>query len=349
MSMKERLAQKSALIGKKPREQKADAAKPASTGPGQLFAFMGLQKDLQEENDRLKLRVIELESSSNSDSASVAAIHEQLANLQSGKSFMVKLDALSDAAGGRRDLSEQEFTDLRENLRLHPLIHPITVRRLSDDRLEIVSGHNRAAAYRELGRESIPATFIEADDVQAADATFFANLLQPKLPDFEKFLNLKRFQERHPDVSQAKIAESIGVDRRQISRLLSFEDLPPEAITLVRSNSRLLGSAAASDLAKLTKEGMAECVTAAIRQILDGAIDQSQAAKYAKQLQVKKPVEKAKQSTQQRVFRSGNKQVCELRYVGKTLRIDVKSQEHADMLKEQIAKVIEEFVTTLKV
>ncbi len=349
MSMKERLAKKSAAIGSKSREPSSETNAPnrqPSTGPGQLFAFMGQQRDLQEENARLKLRIDELEATG--QSSAVAEVEEQIRNLQSGKSFMAKLSALQDAEGGRRNLSDQEFAELRENLRLHPLIHPISVRRLDDERLEIISGHNRAAAYRDLGRDVIPATFIEIDDTQAADAAFFANLLQPKMPDYEKFLNLKRYQMRHPDVAQNKIAQAIGVDRSLVTRLLSFEDLPTEALQLITANPRAIGCNLASNLVGLVKDGLTDGAISALKEVIAGRIDQSQAVEYAKKYTSKPTDTKQKSQVQQRLFRSGNSPVCELRTTGSVLRIDIKDKAHVENLNQRITQAIEQFVASLK-
>lgn len=348
MSMKERLAKKAAAIGTKPREPKQDsnpAPRQASTGPGQLFAFMGMQKDLQEENARLKQRIDELEAAGESNAAAV--VKEQIKNLESGKSFMAKLSALQDAEFGRRNLSEQEFSELRENLRLHPLIHPITVRKLDDTRLEIISGHNRAAAYRELGRETIPATFLEVDDTQAADAAFFANLLQPKMADYEKFLNLRRYQLRHPDISHEEIAGEIGIDRSVITRLLSFGELPDEALEFLQTAPRTIGSRAAAELAGLSKQGIVDSILPAIKAVADGVIEQGQVAGFAKKLQTastERSESTPKPEVTRHVFRRGKKTVCEVRATGGTLRIEIKDSALVDALREEITKRIESFV-----
>jgi ParB family chromosome partitioning protein len=64
------------------------------------------------------------------------------------------------------------------------LIDPITVRRIEDDKFEILSGHNRVNAFKQLGRETISAIIIKASDEEAEQLVIEANINQQSFADW---------------------------------------------------------------------------------------------------------------------------------------------------------------------
>ena len=67
--------------------------------------------------------------------------------------------------------------NLKESIERIGLQHPIIVRK-KDDKYEILSGHNRVACYRELGKETIEAFIVEADDDTARLIMIDSNIVQ---------------------------------------------------------------------------------------------------------------------------------------------------------------------------
>ena len=67
---------------------------------------------------------------------------------------------------------------LVQSIKDNGLQQPIIVRRLRLGDYEILAGHNRTAAYREIGYAKIPAIIIEVDDDQAAIVVVETNLRQ---------------------------------------------------------------------------------------------------------------------------------------------------------------------------
>lgn len=60
--------------------------------------------------------------------------------------------------------SNEEMKELKESIERIGLQNSIIVRRIENDKYEILAGHNRVNAFRELGRNKIPAKIQEADD-----------------------------------------------------------------------------------------------------------------------------------------------------------------------------------------
>jgi ParB family transcriptional regulator, chromosome partitioning protein len=212
---------------------------------------------------------------------------------------------LVEVNGRRRKLTTEQFQELKSNLSQHALATPILVRVLPENRFEIVAGHNRVAAYRELGRQTIRANVASIDEGEIEFAAFFSNLLSPSLTDFEKYWNFKRLQELS-GLTRAAISESAGLSKSHVTRIFSFDALPEAAKAALAEKPERLGSNAAQKLAALTEAGKGEKVIEAVRRLVD---DESFTQDKAVSLATDKPKAAAPSTT---VVRSGRKKVCEV-------------------------------------
>jgi ParB family chromosome partitioning protein len=234
-----------------------------------------------------------------------ARIKELETQLEERAALEVPLDALIEVSGRRRKLTSEQFQELKSNLSQHALATPILVRTLTDGRYEIVAGHNRVAAYRELGRNTIRANVASIEEGEIEFAAFFSNLLSPSLTDFEKYWNFKRLQELS-GLSRTEISESAGLSKSHVTRIFSFDALPEAAKAALAERPERLGSNAAQKLAALTEAGKAEKVVEAIRRLVD---DENFTQDKAVALAAEKPKAVAPSTT---VVRAGRRKVCEV-------------------------------------
>ncbi|SAL76393.1 ParB, partition protein [Caballeronia peredens] len=283
MGIGDRLLAKTANIGSKP----ADASQPRPTNteprtsPGRLM-------DAQHRINTAQARIKELE-----------------VQLEERAALEVPLDSLIEVRGRRRKLTSEQFQELKNNLAQHALATPILVRVLPDARFEIIAGHNRVAAYRELGRTTIRANVASIEEGEIEFAAFFSNLLSPSLTDFEKYWNFKRLQELS-GLSRTEISESAGLSKSHVTRIFSFDALPDAAKAALAEKPERLGSNAAQKLAALTEAGKSEKVVEAVRRLIDDeSFTQDKAVAFA----AEKPRTVAPSAT---VVRSGRRKVCEI-------------------------------------
>lgn len=150
-----------------------------------------------------------------------------------GGALEVELDDLVEVAGRRRTLSAEAYAELRDNVRQHELITPITVRVLAGGKFEIISGHNRVAAYRELGRGRIKAWPADTDADKIDELAFYANLLHPDLSAFEKYQGLKKIIAQNIGLSHEALADCVGLSRTLVTELLSFDSIPKQALAVL--------------------------------------------------------------------------------------------------------------------
>lgn len=322
MSIYDKLGAKTAGIKARTVDKPAD--KPLKTAPGM---FLDATKRL----DAAEAKVEELEAKLKE--AEAAGVSE------------IPLDQLHEVGGRRRKLTEQQYNELKENLRNNPLVTPITVRKRAAGGFEIVSGNNRVAVFRELGRTGIPAAVLDSDDDQAEINAFYANLLQPDLPDFEKYAGFKRIISKHPDLTHAQVAEGAGVSRSFVSQLMAFDDLPADAIAILNDKPDALGANAAQDMAALVKKGRAAQVTGAIAKLAAGEIDQAKAVKEAAAEAVAKVVGAKPEPVK---IKAGRATYCAIQRADKVLRIQFQSAEEAETVQEAIREVLERRANELK-
>ncbi len=192
----------------------------------------------------------------------------------------VAVELLDRVEARRRRLTAAQFDELKENLRGNPLVHPVAVKALADGRYEIVSGHHRVEAFRALGRDSVPVVVVDIDDAVVDRAAFYANLLQPSLPDFEKYLGFRRERER-TGATQKELARAAGVPESTLSTLFAFDQLPARARELIEDRPEGIGMNCAFELARLTRSGAEAQVVEAVELLLSGRLTQKEAVRHA--------------------------------------------------------------------
>ena len=154
--------------------------------------------------------------------------------------------------------------DIEEN----GLLHPIIVRRISlDGKVEILSGHRRAAAAKLLGWTEIEARMVYVSDSKAAMIVIQSNFLQrDKILPSEKAKSFKlRFdcldlskegQKSHretdnSEIKRAVIAKEFGESASSVYRYLRLNYLINEILDLIDKGSLRLQMAV--DLSYFTK------------------------------------------------------------------------------------------------
>lgn len=305
----------------------APAAKPV-TAVGAV-AFM--QPTIDALNERVK---------------SAEAANEQLRRKVDAQPTEVDLELLDEKPGRKRRLTPDQFEELKENLRNNPLVHPVAVKRLANGRFEIVSGHNRVDAFRALGRHAIPVVVVDIEDEILDRTAFYANLLQPSLPDFEKYLGFSREKEKS-GATQKELAKVAGVPESTVSMLFAFESLPERARELIEDRPAGIGMNCAAELAKLSREGASERVVEAVELLLSGKLTQKEAVTYATR-KATAPTALAAAVAPVKI-KAGRVEFC--RYVarGATLRIDFKGEIDRAESEERIAALLKELAQKSKV
>ena len=308
------------------RASKAQGA--AKTAPGKMMEFSGEVVRLRREIDELK------------------------SAMESGSAVDVAIADLVEVPGRKRTLSVEEFATLRANLEHNPLGQPISVRRIDGGKYEIIAGHNRTQAFRELGRATIQAVVLNFDDEETERAAFYTNLT-PDLPAYSKYLGLKARKERH-GLTYEQLAEESGVSVSMIGKLFAFGKLPASAISLIQSNPGPVGAKAAESLAALVGKVSTEAISDAILKVISGEIEQGSASTVARAYRDGQPSAadadggRSKQHPDSIPIRHGKKLFCMLDTRGTKLIASFSDAEALAGVKEQIEVLLREAAKRLE-
>lgn len=259
--------------------------------------------------------------------------------LENGIIVDINLDRLYAEPGRKRTLEQEQYNRLLENLRHNDLVTPIIVRKMNDGRYEIVSGHNRTQAFKDLGRSSIPAIVADIANESVGKDAFYANLLHSTLPDYEKYLGFQRELDEHPNLTHEDLARTSGFSISHFSKIMAFGRLPKAAHKILKDNPSIIGAAVAQDLAAANTEGKSERIAEAIELIAHNKLPQGQALKHVMSAPRNQP---SKPPAEEIKIKKGKAVFCNLRRAQKVIRLEFRTDEEAEHIQQALLTVLEE-------
>lgn len=144
----------------------------------------------------------------------------------------------------RRDFDEKALQELTDSIKLHDIIQPVTVSRLTNGKYRLISGERRLRAAKLAGIKDIPAYIRQANDAQLLELALLENLQREDLNAMEISLSYKRMMEEL-DFTQEQVAERMGKDRSTVANFIRLLKLPPDIQLAVRSGEVSMGHARA--------------------------------------------------------------------------------------------------------
>lgn len=142
----------------------------------------------------------------------------------------------------RRDFDETALRELSESIKLHDIIQPVTVVKLSPVKYQLISGERRLRASKLAGLKDIPAYIRTADDQQMLEMALLENLQRENLNAIEIGLSYRRLMDEC-DLTQEEVAERMKKDRTTVTNYLRLLRLPPDIQRSVRDGDLSMGHA----------------------------------------------------------------------------------------------------------
>src|SRR6187551_1286235 len=144
----------------------------------------------------------------------------------------------------RTHFDQEALKELAESIKVHGIIQPITVRRLSRNQYQLISGERRFQASQLAGLKSVPAYIRLADDQQMLEMALIENIQRENLNAMEIALSYQRLlTECH--LKQEELGERVGKNRTTVTNYLRLLKLPPDIQIAVRDNKLSMGQARA--------------------------------------------------------------------------------------------------------
>ena len=144
----------------------------------------------------------------------------------------------------RRDFDEQALKELADSIKMHDIIQPITVSKISAGKYRLISGERRWRASKIAGLKDIPAYIRQANDQELLELALLENLQRENLNAVEIALSYKRLMEEL-DYTQEQVAERMGKDRTTVTNYIRLLKLPPDIQLAVRTGALSMGHARA--------------------------------------------------------------------------------------------------------
>lgn len=144
----------------------------------------------------------------------------------------------------RRDFDEVALQELAASIKMHDIIQPITVSRLSNGKYRLIAGERRWRASKLAGLKDVPAYIRQANDAELLELALLENLQRENLNSMEVALSYKRLMDEL-NYTQEQVAERMGKERSTVSNYLRLLKLPPDIQSAVRKGSISMGHARA--------------------------------------------------------------------------------------------------------
>lgn len=125
----------------------------------------------------------------------------------------------------RMSFDQEALEELAESIKTLGLIQPITVRRKSEGRYQIISGERRFRACRQAGMDMIPAYIRDTNDQGMLEMAIVENIQRENLDPIEVAMSYQRLIEEC-NLTQEQMAIRVGKKRASVTNYLRLLKLP---------------------------------------------------------------------------------------------------------------------------
>jgi len=126
----------------------------------------------------------------------------------------------------RKSFDEKKLNELSASIKQHGIIQPITVRKISENKYQLISGERRYKASKLLGKETIPAFIKVTDDDNILELALIENIQREDLNSIEIAISYKKLIDELK-INQENLGSRVGKDRSTINNYLRLLKLPP--------------------------------------------------------------------------------------------------------------------------
>ena len=159
------------------------------------------------------------------------------------KLLNLKIDKIvTNSNQPRKYFDNGKMSELKDSIRNSGLLQPITVRKISNGKYEIVAGERRYRACRELGMESIPVIEMNVGDARGYELSVLENIQRENLNPIEEAESYLMLMEVY-GYTQEKLSEKLGKTRSSVSNKMRILKLPASVKEMVKKGEISYGHA----------------------------------------------------------------------------------------------------------
>lgn len=231
----------------------------------------------------------------------------------------------------RKNFNWDDLEGLAESIHYNGLLQPITVRRRSDEKFELISGERRLRACKMAGLSTIPSIIIDIDEERSALLAILENLQRENLHFFEEAMAIESLMKGF-GLSQEELSRKLGKSQSALSNKMRLLRLPSD----IRYNIMLYGLSERHARALLRLP-----TTTLMHQVIDNVAEQGLTVSATEQLIcdiLSKSNEKEKKGKKVMVFKDVRIFINTLNHAVTTMR---KSGINATATKNETEEYIE--------
>jgi ParB family chromosome partitioning protein len=144
----------------------------------------------------------------------------------------------------RKEFDQEALQELANSIKELGIIQPITVKKISDEKFQLISGERRFRASKIAGLKKIIAFVRDANDQGLLEMALVENIQREDLNSIEIAVTYQRLMDEC-QLTQEKLSDRIGKKRATIANYLRLLKLPAEIQVGVRDKRISMGHAKA--------------------------------------------------------------------------------------------------------
>lgn len=144
----------------------------------------------------------------------------------------------------RTTFDEEALQDLAHSIKEVGIIQPLTLRKVSDHKYQIIAGERRFRASKLAGLEKVPAFIRESDDDRMLELALIENIQREDLDAIEISLSYQRLLDEC-QITQEELSERVGKKRSTVANYLRLLKLPAVIQKAIRDREISMGHARA--------------------------------------------------------------------------------------------------------
>ncbi len=140
----------------------------------------------------------------------------------------------------RSNFNEENISELAESIKNIGIVQPITVRKIENEKFQLIAGERRLRASKKIGFKTIPAFIKNSNDEEMLEIALVENIQRKDLDPIEIALSLKRLIDE-VSLTQEQLSKKLGKKRSTISNYIRLLKLDPIIQTGIRDGFLSMG------------------------------------------------------------------------------------------------------------
>ncbi|MGB5263433.1 MAG: ParB/RepB/Spo0J family partition protein [Lutimonas sp.] len=171
----------------------------------------------------------------------IMSVKDKNADKLVGNILEIELSAIEENPfQPRTNFNEEALNELAASIKELGVIQPITVRKLSGNKFQLVSGERRFRASKKIGATTIPAYIRIANDQEMLEMALVENIQRSDLDPIEIALSYQQLIEEIK-LTQEELSRRVGKNRTTVTNYLRLLKLDPIIQTGIRDGFLTMG------------------------------------------------------------------------------------------------------------